>query len=154
VVRNKTKKLPLLVQAAALKREFPSSDLRRNHYRIDWRGKIQPTAFSETYTVRIEYLVSGKRPTVTVISPELIPNEDGKLPHIFPGRRLCLHHAADWGPWMLISQTIVPWTSEYLLHYEFWRATGKWSGGGHEPVLYRADEQMELFENGAVKRED
>jgi hypothetical protein len=34
---------------------------------------------------------------------------------------------------MLIATSIVPWASEWLLHYEIWRATGTWTGGGHEP---------------------
>lgn len=35
---------------------------------------------------------------------------------------------------MLIADTIVPWASEWLLHYEYWLSTGTWHGGGHEPV--------------------
>jgi hypothetical protein len=34
---------------------------------------------------------------------------------------------------MSMATTIVSWTSEWLLHYEVWRATGAWTGGGHEP---------------------
>ena len=29
-----------------------------------------------------------------------------------------------------IADTIIPWTSEWLLHYEIWVATGIWHGGG------------------------
>lgn len=32
---------------------------------------------------------------------------------------------------MLIANTIVPWTSEWLFYYEIWLATGQWHGGGH-----------------------
>ena len=32
---------------------------------------------------------------------------------------------------MSVVNTIIPWTSEWLLHYELWHATGKWLGGGH-----------------------
>ena len=31
---------------------------------------------------------------------------------------------------MLIVDTIVPWTAEWLLHYEVWLATGEWLGDG------------------------
>ena len=34
---------------------------------------------------------------------------------------------------MLIADTIVPWTCEWLIHYEIWLATGEWHGGGEEP---------------------
>ena len=31
---------------------------------------------------------------------------------------------------MLIADTIVAWTCEWLIHYEIWLATGEWHGGG------------------------
>jgi hypothetical protein len=34
---------------------------------------------------------------------------------------------------MLLGDTILPWTAEWLLHYEIWRATEKWMGGGIHP---------------------
>ena len=30
----------------------------------------------------------------------------------------------------LISNTIIPWTIEWLYFYELWLATGEWLGGG------------------------
>lgn len=35
---------------------------------------------------------------------------------------------------MLLSTTVVPWTAEWLIHYEVWLATGQWTGGGHAPT--------------------
>jgi hypothetical protein len=32
---------------------------------------------------------------------------------------------------MLLSTTILPWTAEWLMHYELWLISGHWSGGGH-----------------------
>lgn len=142
------------MQGEALKREFPAAQLRINHQKLEWTGELQPTPFSEIYTVEIDYLVSGRRPTVTVVSPKLVPNKDGKLPHIFPGPRLCLHHAADWDPSMLITRTIIPWASEWLFHYEFWQATGEWSGGGHQPIFYRASLPKEQTDSRDVKTEE
>ena len=34
---------------------------------------------------------------------------------------------------MLIVDTTVPWTAEWLLNYEIWLATGSWYGGGEWP---------------------
>ena len=31
---------------------------------------------------------------------------------------------------MTIAKTILPWTSEWLVHYQLWLATGEWHGGG------------------------
>ena len=38
----------------------------------------------------------------------------------------------EWNPTMLLSRTIVPWASEWLLFYELWVITGVWLGGGIE----------------------
>jgi hypothetical protein len=43
---------------------------------------------------------------------------------------LCLYYPGHWKPEMLLSTTIVPWTAEWLMHYELWLATGHWAGGG------------------------
>jgi hypothetical protein len=32
-----------------------------------------------------------------------------------------------------IADTIVPWTAEWLVHYEIWLMTGEWYGGGDWP---------------------
>jgi hypothetical protein len=44
---------------------------------------------------------------------------------------LCLYYPGQWRPDLLLSTTIVPWTAEWLMHYELWLATGHWTGGGH-----------------------
>src|SRR6266567_3004201 len=77
--------------------------------------------------------VPPRRPVLTVLSPRLVPPEGMKLKHVFAGDHpwVRMHH--DWNPSMSIATTIVPWLSESLLHYEVYRATGKWTGGGHEP---------------------
>lgn len=41
--------------------------------------------------------------------------------------------ATEWHDGLVIADTILPWTAEYLLHYEYSQATGRWHGGGHEP---------------------
>lgn len=38
-----------------------------------------------------------------------------------------------WTGDMLIADTIVPWTCEWLIYYEIWLAIGEWYGGGEEP---------------------
>lgn len=34
---------------------------------------------------------------------------------------------------MLISETIVPWASEWLFYFELWLVTKEWMGGGEHP---------------------
>lgn len=95
-----------------------------------WTGKLHPSALSETYTVRIEY-VPKKPPKVTVLDPALEIPHGEELPHVYPGEELCLCYPWEWDENQLIAHTVVPWASEWLLHYEIWKATGTWCGGGH-----------------------
>ncbi|WP_346854948.1 hypothetical protein [uncultured Draconibacterium sp.] len=77
----------------------------------------------------------GYHPCVYVINNklELYPGEN-KLPHVYDTKKqwLCLYYrkAREWTNQMLIADTIIPWTSEWLYHYEFWLATGNWHGKG------------------------
>ncbi len=102
-------------------------------------GDVQPMSRSIVYKVRIEYR-AGDPPEVTVLSPKLVPREEGgRLPHVYPGEMLCLYtpYTGQWTPDMSLAHTVVPWISEWLFYYELWHATGKWLGGGTEPVLKR-----------------
>jgi hypothetical protein len=98
-------------------------------------GDIQPTPLSPAYRVKIEYR-AGEPPQVHVLSPKLVPREEGGcLPHVYPGDRLCLFlpGAGEWLPSMSLAHVLVPWISEWLYFYEVWHATGDWLGGGVEP---------------------
>lgn len=100
--------------------------------RIRWEGRIQPTPLSCDYLLRLTYQQPCK-PEIVVISPELERPKGKRLPHVYPGERLCLCYPGQWKGSQLIAHTLVPWASEWLLHYEFWNATREWLGGGHEP---------------------
>lgn len=75
------------------------------------------------------------RPRVTVVNPRLErPHDGGALPHVFPGDALCLYYDGDFDDRAdLLVDTVVPWVSEWLYHYELWVATGDWHGGGIHP---------------------
>ena len=87
------------------------------------------------YDVRIEYNV-GSNPNIYVINPKPLPLAKGatKLPHIYNHEKqhLCLYHRLmnEWNERKMIAKTIIPWTSEWLMHYEYWVTTGVWNGGG------------------------
>lgn len=121
-------------QALELRNLFPESDLTIGPSSLVWVAVIQPSSLSDRYKVRLRYRTSGA-PEITVIDPVLERDVNGKLPHVFSGDRLCLYSAGEWNASMSLATTIVPWTSEWLLHYELWVAGDKkaWSGGGHEP---------------------
>jgi hypothetical protein len=128
---RRANKAKTVAQQALLLGQLP---ITRTNYtragRLRWEGEIQPTSHSESYLVRIDY-APPYRPRITVVSPKLAPPEGRQLPHVYPGERLCLCYPDQWRPEMRIDQTIVPWSAEWLFHYELWRFTGRWHGGGH-----------------------
>ena len=134
-----TKKRPIsmFAQGGMLRHYFPDSTLKvvRFGKGLIWEGKLQPSELSMTYDIRIEYNM-GKDPDVYVINPQplLLAKDTTKLPHIYEHEKqhLCLYHRRmnEWNECKMIAKTIIPWTSEWLLHYEIWVVTGAWHGGG------------------------
>ena len=67
------------------------------------------------------------------------------LPHIYWNSRaplwpaLCLWDPVetDWDPEMTIAATIIPWTSEWLLFFEYWQISGEFLGPGRHPPRRR-----------------
>lgn len=137
--KHRISKLSLVVQGRGLKRTFPESNLRVNRDTLTWVADFTPSPLSDTYTVRLFYRL-GKNPRINVLKPSLVIPEGTLLPHTYPDGLLCLHYtkAHEWRSDMHLYQTIVPWISEWLLHYEIWLATGIWCGGGiHPPAKER-----------------
>ena len=101
---------------------------------MEWKCWLKPTPLSDRYQVKMTYRLGGQ-PRITVLQPNLNLFEgQDKIPHMYSQERLCLFHPKnrEWTPHMLLSRTVVPWISDWLGHYEYWLATGVWSGGGIE----------------------
>lgn len=104
-----------------------------------WDGRLTPTALSDSYRIRLTYsLEDHNSPRVFMIDPAM-RLVDGALPeHVYKNEdgRLCLFlpRSGEWNQAKPLADTIVPWASEWLLHYEIWLGTGKWCGGGVHPV--------------------
>jgi hypothetical protein len=125
-------KLNVARQAIELKRWFPNSTVKLGPGRLTWVGRLTPTPLSTEYTVEIVYQ-GFRRPVITILSPQLAPLKGSRLRHVFSGDHPCVHFHDEWDASMSIAATIVPWTAEWLLHHEIFVATGRWTGGGHEP---------------------
>ncbi|WP_327672798.1 MULTISPECIES: hypothetical protein [unclassified Streptomyces] len=96
---------------------------------------LQPTPVSRSYTVQIVYR-HRRRPRITVTGPPLALHPNATtLPHVYPDGDLCLYLPGEWKEDMFLSDTIVPWTSAWLLHYELWLVLGRWTGTGDEHVV-------------------
>lgn len=100
-----------------------------------WTGDLQPTALSDTYKIQVRYVL-GFNPKIRVLSPALrTVSDEERIPHRYPDGSLCLYQPAygEWSSQRFISDTIIPWASLWLAHYEYWLSTGKWHGGGEHP---------------------
>lgn len=82
-----------------------------------WCGRLRPTDDSPWYRVTIDYH-APRPPAVQVLEPAIDP----KAEHRYDDDSLCLydHRVGEWHPGMFLTETIVPWTAEWLLYYEAW----------------------------------
>jgi hypothetical protein len=130
----KQKVLSLGTQRANLLTSYPNSLCQIQRGQLIWIGTLQPTDFSLKYNIRIKYKIDT-RPLIEVIDAPW--KQGGKRPpHTYSDASLCLYYppSKDFDRTIRLSQTIVPWTSEWLFHYELWLASGQrvWYGGGIE----------------------
>lgn len=123
--------LPLGAQALALRSRWSAGKTTFKRNTVRWVGPLQPTTVSPVYTVEVEYNLQ-LAPVVRVLDPPLDPGHRERLPHVYSGDRLCLYNplSGDWNRGMLLADTILPWAAEWLFHYEVWKVTDQWVGGG------------------------
>lgn len=131
----KPKILNIALQMAGIKARYRRFEVSLNQGVLIATGSIQPTERSVVYCIKIRYQMNGV-PQIYVLSPPLQKNEKGEdIPHMYSQKRLCLYRPK-YGEFKhsdLICDTIIPWTSLWLYHYEIWHITGKWLGGGDHP---------------------
>jgi len=131
----KTRKYNYGMQYGAIKLKYPEfiCKLYKDHLTII--GKLKPTSRSIPYTFKLKYKF-GSAPDVSIINPILKNNlKDDDIPHTYPRNKLCLYYPfyKEFTSSMLISDTVIPWISLWLYHYENWHLTGVWMGGGIHP---------------------
>ncbi len=130
------KKVPLLSQKKLLEKYYPNAIVKQNKESLSWVGQLKPTPLSQNYTISVQ--VKGNKIEVFVVNPKKLKLYKNKkqLPHVYSTskQRLCLFfpNGKEWNRSHLISETIIPWASEWLYYYELWLITGEWLGGGTE----------------------
>lgn len=131
-------------QLASIKAVLPEAQGAVHGGELICAVSLQPTPASRRYTVRVTYR-HRRQPKVTVTDPPLILHPRATvLPHVYPNGDLCLYLPGEWKEDMLLSHTILPWASEWLLHYELWRVMGRWAGSGHDcavPSLFEPNDE-------------
>ncbi len=121
--------LSIVQQAMGIRALWPAPAPKLKRGQLVWTGKLQPTPVSPVYIVRLRY--DGRYPRVHVLEPKLDPGHQSRLPHVYSGNELCLYTPGEWKRSVPLATTVIPWIAEWLLHYELWLATDRWSGGGH-----------------------
>lgn len=128
--------LSLAQQFLALKSDVPGQG-ELSHKRLRWNFVLQPTPLSRAYELMLTYRLH-ESPNVFVVNPDLNELAEGKpIPHLYDHKRvrLCLYlpKTGEWNKYMLLRDTIVPWSSLWLYYFEDWLHSGEWRGGGIHP---------------------
>jgi hypothetical protein len=134
MITRRENNIKLPIQLGNLQKLFPGTLARVRKGQLIWIGRLTPSPLSRSYSVRLQYREAGT-PDVEVLDPQLQDRDGVRPPHMYSRKRLCLYlpGAYEWSRRMWLSETIIPWTSEWLLNYEIWLATGEWCGGGEHP---------------------
>lgn len=152
-----------------MQRKFPSFELVTHlPWMVCWEGTLCPLSGQE-YKIRVRcqrpYSAKNFRvwtphsPMVEIVDPKLNLTNTHRvhdpLLHLYrddyDGSRLhlCLDNpeAPGWTPGVSVADTIIPWANQWLMFYEFWQATGKWTGGGRDHRMVTRKEACEATTN-------
>ena len=135
---NKQKNISVALQFYNLKYEYPDMNIRLHRNKMQCWFNVSPTPLSKIYNIYMIYTGTG-RPKVILYDNNLLKIDQPDFPHCYDKNiednkvELCLYYGREWNRRKLISETIIPWTVEWLAHYEIWLVTGKWNGGGKHP---------------------
>jgi len=118
----------------ALEHKFPGTKAPIKRAELVWEGDITPSPMSRSYRCKIVYKFD-ETPKVWIVEPKPQKRDGRRCEHMYEDDRPCLYYPGrgEWDEGMLLVDTIVPWTSEWLEHYEVWLATGEWQGRGEHP---------------------
>lgn len=137
MAKIKQPKLSVMQQYVALKRDYGFGEIKKIGFsHIVWKGKLKSSPIGDEYLIEVSYK-KGEAPKIFILDPPKLKLPDGVkvLEHVYDTKkqRLCLYYpkAKEWKETMTISSTIMPWTIEWLYHYEVWLINGgSWQGGG------------------------
>lgn len=126
--------LSLPLQACLLRHKYPESKVSVKKGKLVWEGNLKPSSLSREYKVQ---LICERRvnPKAFLKGSNIKGIERVDFPHHYKktkhGVLLCLNYPAEFNYSMKLTDTIIPWTLEWLCFYEIWLYTGEWLGGGH-----------------------
>lgn len=139
----KNKPITIPVQKFNIRKQFKKMIIKEYKCKeLKMLLKVQPTEISKEYNVLLQYDSVQRKPQVYVSVEQLNIDDKENIPHKYGIKNingeeyvnLCLYYPGEWNSTMNISDTIIPWISEWLCHFEYWSITGKWCGGGKHPT--------------------
>ena len=132
----------LLMERSNIQKSFPNFLTHVNGDTLVSTGPIQPTEYSQKYTIKITYRWNNN-PKVIIVHPKI---QFDKNIHMYSDGTLCLYYWKEqpWQNTFHINETIIPWVAEWLVHYEIYELTGKWLG---QAVEHSGDKQKEATIN-------
>lgn len=148
--------LNLAIQAQAIRAGWPGFTVVATPSKLIARGSLRPSALSRIYTVRIEYVLA-KAPKAFVETPALVRRSaapDEEIPHTYDPhlvgkeRPCTFFPPTDWNSTMKLAHTVLLWLASWLVDYELWHATGRWSGGGVSHSRKIHDSEPETIHQG------
>lgn len=109
-----------------VERYFPCFQCELQINRLLCRGVITPADGCDSYHIRI-YYVQSRIPRVYISRPTIKPSPEY---HMYGDGSLCLYDPREtpWSSKLMLHETIIPWTAEWIVFYELWKVTGKWLG--------------------------
>lgn len=139
----KNKPITIPVQKFNIRKQFKKMIIKEYKCKgLKMILKVQPTEISKEYNVLLQYDSVQRKPQVYVSVEQLNIDDKENIPHKYGIKNingeeyvnLCLYYPGEWNSTMNISDTIIPWISEWLCHFEYWSITGTWCGGGKHPT--------------------
>lgn len=127
--------ISLAQQAGRMASKFPQMKFSIRRNAGSWTGSWLPSPLSDSYQLRIVYQFPF-RPKIQILSPRLeLASGKTKLPHVYADGQMdiCVHRPEEWSKHRYIADTIMPWISQWLRFYEYWKQTGSWEGKGTHP---------------------
>lgn len=133
------RKLTVGQQLYAIRSFFSDAKITNKNGNLKVLLTLQPTPFSRMYPIEIHINKNHQIQVWLVGNIQKIDDPD--FPHCYEvdtanqRARLCLYHPQkyEWNRSMSVADTLIPWTCEWLFHYELWLDQGIWYGGGEHP---------------------
>lgn len=105
--------------------------------KIDMDFCIKSSNSNNEYIIKIIQETIFAIPEIFVINPNLKTYEDEAIPHTYGMKKIkgkkylqiCpFYPKEDWNNAMIIADTVLLWSIEWLFFYEIWLVSGQWCG--------------------------